>query len=393
MNELNPLKHAGAEVLAVSSIPSNPRAVIGGNRQPLEEMFKELNDELPARLEADCAEMTNRTNDLLENSAKVPNTISSVEEEAKATDIASQLSKHRKVVESRRTGIKAGARQAGDIIDGYFKTKGLEPIDAELARIDKPLTAWKRQKAEEERRRREEAERLAREEAERQRAAAAEAARKQREAEEEKRRAEAAAKAAEEAAARAKAEAAAAEARRKQAEIDRAAAEARARAARDEEERNRAAQEAAEAKRRADEEAAAKRKAEEDAAAERARAAAAKTDASLARLDLSDANKEAKTATSLAKQAENDANRAAKAVNAKVSEMSGVRGDFGGQSSLRTVWVGDIINIDKVDLETLRPFLAVADVQKAVNAFVKVNKDTRRLRGVKIYETTDNVIR
>lgn len=371
----------------------NPRAVIGGNKGPIEDAFKDINAELPARLAADCGDLVQRTVDLAENAKGVPSIIANEAQEALATDILSQMNKHTKVCDSRRLGINAEPRKAQDIINSFFKTKAIDPLEPESTRINRALTAFKREKAERERREREERERIAREEQEKRQREAAEAERKRAEAEAAARRAEAEAKAAEERRLKAIADAKAAEERRRQAEIaareaERRAAEAKTKRAREEAER-------AAAKAKADAEAEARAKADAEAAAvrERENLQAAKTEKSLAKAELSDANREAKSSASLAKQADGDVRRAEKASDAKASELSGVRGDYGGQSSLRTTWVGYIVDRKKLDLDELRDFFSDDDLQKALNGFVKVHKGGRKLRGANFVEETKTVVR
>lgn len=403
------------------SSTDNPRATSGNNRPPVESLFQELIDELPNRLAAECKEMTERADALVANAQEVAGDINSEEQESSATDIISQIKKHIQLADSRRLGINSLPRKAKDMIDTFFAKKAIDPLQAQVDRITPGLTRWKRVKAENERREREERERQAREEAERQRQAAAEAERKRREAEDAKRRAEEQARAAEEAKRKAVEEARLAEERklkaqeeerqaeerRKKASAEAEAAEARAKEATRKAAREKAEREAeaarrreedevrqkAEARSRADEEQRRKTEAQAQAAAERERQAAAKTEVGLAKGELADASRDAKTAVSMAKHAEGDANKATRAAHAKVSELSGARGDYGGQSSLSTRWVGDIVDRDKLDKNALWPFLTDEHLQIAVNAYVAVHKGTRPLKGANIYEDSTTVVR
>lgn len=368
---------------------------IGHNKPPVENLFDEVVSSLLSTLEEDCGDIITRANELAENAREVPSKITTVEEEANVTDIISQINKHIKVADSRRLGIKAGPRKAGEMIDGFFKTRAIDLLEKEVARISPVLTIFKREKAEKERREREEKERLAREEAERQRRAAEEAERARREAEERRLRAEREAKEAEERKARAEQEAREAEQRRKKAEQDRIEAERRAKEAKDKEAKERAEREAREAQERAKREENEKRRAAEEAERARQASADAKTEKSLAKAELADANREMKTATALSKAADKDVVKAERASNAKASELSGVRGDYGGHSSLRTVWVGLIQDRRKLlkDAEAIWDFIPEADLQKAVNAYVKVHKGSGKLRGVNIFEDTGTTVR
>lgn len=51
-------------------------------------------------------------------------------------------------------------------------------------------------------------------------------------------------------------------------------------------------------------------------------------------------------------------------------------------------WTFDIMNMKHVDLDALRPYLTRDDIEKAIRAFVKVNKDSLPLAGVRIYAKT-----
>ena len=371
----------------------NPRAVLGGNRQPLETYLKDLVTDLPERVEAELTDEIAATNSFVASAADVPGNIENDEEERVASDILAQMNKHHKVVESRREGIKAPILQMGKIIDNVAKTKGQAPLEQQINRINPGMTRYKREKVERERRAREEAERLAREEAERKRQEAEAAERQRREAEAAKQRAIEEQKRAEAAAARAKQEALEAEQRRREAEARRIEQERLAEEAsskRKREEAARAARRAQEDAERAERE---KKEARERQERERAAAAEAKTETALAKAEASDANKIAKTADKLAAAAETDAHKATKATEAKASTLSGSRGDYGGHTSLRTVWIGELVDVDLLDKKAIWPFIKKEHLQAAVDAFVRMNKGSKELKGARIYETDANTIR
>ena len=96
----------------------------------------------------------------------------------------------------------------------------------------------------------------------------------------------------------------------------------------------------------------------------------------------------AETATA---QAEADAVKAEQAAAVKAADLSRVRGEFGAVSSLRTTWVFDAIDRERIDLEALRHHLATDSLEKAVRSFIKAGG--RELRGTRIFETTDAVVR
>lgn len=140
----------------------------------------------------------------------------------------------------------------------------------------------------------------------------------------------------------------------------------------------------AEAERRAREEAErlareAARKAAEEAAA---REAAMKTEADV---------QSAIAAADAAEQAAKDALAAQQAAAAKAAELSRTRGEFGAVASLRTFWDFCDLDRDKIDLEALRPYLATADIEKAVRGAIKAG--ARSIRGVTIFENTSTVVR
>jgi hypothetical protein len=371
----------------------NPRATIGGNRPVLEEMLKEINDDLPARLQAECGEVIDRARELVENAKSVPDVIENEDQEANATDIVSQMNKHHKIADSRRLGIGALPRQTQAIINSFFGDGALTPLEKAVKRIDPAVTKFKRIKAERELREREEKERLAREEAERQRKATEEAQRKQREAEAARQRALDEERRAKEAAVRARQEAEAAEQRRKEAERRRIEQERLAAEAESKRKKDAADRAARKAKEDAEQAQRDKLAAEEAARAERERAKTAKTEAALTHANIADANREVRTAASLTRHADADVRKAERAAGAKLSEVSGVKGEYGGQSSLRTRWVGIIMDRKKLDLEALRDFMSDDDLQKALDKFVSVHKGGRKLKGAVIQEESNTTFR
>lgn len=139
------------------------------------------------------------------------------------------------------------------------------------------------------------------------------------------------------------------------------AKEARERAAREEAERQ--AREAAEAAARA------------AAEAEKAAQDAASLDSAI-------------NAEAAAKQAQAAAESARLAAEAKASELTRSRGDWGSVSSLQSFW--DFADLDRasLDLEALRPHLPMDALEKAVRAAIKTG--ARQMRGVRIFQNTRN---
>ena len=140
--------------------------------------------------------------------------------------------------------------------------------------------------------------------------------------------------------------------------------------------------EAAERKRREEE----ARQAREEA--ERAAKEAAEREAAMQEDTDLDAALDAEKA---AEQAKADAAKRAQEAEAKAAELSRVRGDFGSVGSLKTQWVFEVTDRDKLDLETLRPFIPADALDKAGRAFVR--SGGRKLAGAAIYQDTVAAVR
>lgn len=142
--------------------------------------------------------------------------------------------------------------------------------------------------------------------------------------------------------------------------------------------------EVAEAERRRREEVARQEREEAERQRREAEAAAA---AVATEADVDDAI----SAGELARQREADAIAAQRAAEAKPAELSRQRSDFGAVASLRRFWDVDDLERDKLDLETLRPFLPLDALEKAVRGFVR--SGGRELRGCRIFENTATSVR
>lgn len=330
----------------MSETIDNPRAIAGSNKPPLKEFYEEQNAALPAYLEADNTDLTERTAELLAGFDRAPEVIDSEEMAGKMSDFIAQIGKCVKNAEAKRVDVKAGPLTAGRLIDGFFQKSILDKLAPAKTKLLARLTAWEQKKAAEERRKREEVERAAR-------AAAAEAERVARE--------------------EAERVAAVERAEREKAEKERLAAEAaqreREKAMKNEKDMAKAIELAEENKRLETErnERLAREQSERDAQAKIAA-------------------DEAATKRALADKAAADA-------VAKASTMHTTRGDMGSSSSLRTVWVARIENFDDMDLNKIRDFIATDAIQKALNAYVKLHKDKKPLAGVQFAEETAAVVR
>lgn len=92
-----------------------------------------------------------------------------------------------------------------------------------------------------------------------------------------------------------------------------------------------------------------------------------------------------------ARQLQADAAKAANRANESNAKLSQTRGELGSLSSLRTRWIFSELDRKELDLEALRPHIGIDCLEKAVNSFIRAGG--RELRGVRIHETTDAVVR
>ncbi|QOZ25329.1 hypothetical protein [Bradyrhizobium sp. CCBAU 51753] len=76
------------------------------------------------------------------------------------------------------------------------------------------------------------------------------------------------------------------------------------------------------------------------------------------------------------------ANRATAAAAAPTSSMGIVKTEA-GTASLVDNWTFDQLDMDTVDLETLRPFIAQASIEQALRAFIKAGR--RQIKGARIF--------
>lgn len=138
----------------------------------------------------------------------------------------------------------------------------------------------------------------------------------------------------------------------------------------------------ADAERRAREEAERRARAE----AEERRLQAEKA-AAAGRID--DAVAEAEAAA----QAERAARQATAETAAKASDMTRVRSESGTLITTKTEMAFEVENYDAIPLDKLRPYLDRAAIDKAIRAFMKINKAASRLGGVRFFEAETAVFK
>lgn len=135
----------------------------------------------------------------------------------------------------------------------------------------------------------------------------------------------------------------------------------------------------AEAERRAREEEARRQAAE----AERLRREA---EEAAAALETEDDLEAALAAEEEAQQRAAEAEERARAAAAPVAELSRSRGEYGSVSSLQTYWEFDRLDRNTIDLNTLRPYLPLDAIEKAIRAFIR--SGGRELKGCRIFQNS-----
>jgi len=100
----------------------------------------------------------------------------------------------------------------------------------------------------------------------------------------------------------------------------------------------------------------------------------------------------ARVAQKEADRAEKVAGKATKAAHAKPAQLGKSRGQYGGQTTLKTHW--EIADLDRalIDLEALRFHLPIDGIDQAIRSWIDANKDGlvagATLKGVRIYADT-----
>lgn len=87
-----------------------------------------------------------------------------------------------------------------------------------------------------------------------------------------------------------------------------------------------------------------------------------------------------------------DAERAEESVNASAADLVRTR-TAGLTASAKTEWAFRITDYNAIDLNTLRPFLARADVEKAIRSVVRIQKGDTAIPGVEVFEDIKSTFR
>jgi len=378
--------------LKTRDLDMNPRAGIGGNMPPPEETWRELNEMLPGYLEGTFEKIVARAQDLLTALDRVPE-IANEETAGRVSDFVAQVNACVKEAEARRVDLVAGPLTAQRTINTFFDKNVFDLLDTPKGRTGVKqkllamLTGWEQKKADMERRRRQEEEARAR-------AAAAEAERLRLEAERKAREAAEAERRRQEEEARRIREAEEAERRRKAEEERRIREEEEARLKKIENQRQLNAEIARQEKARKEREEREAREKIEREAREKAEAERRAREAAEAERQRLEAEAAAKAAREAEERAAAELAEREKAAAAKAAELHTVRGDYGSSSSLRGTWKGYITDREALLKDpTIHPFIADEALQKAVNAYVKIHKNTKPIAGVEVRYDTGAVVR
>lgn len=132
------------------------------------------------------------------------------------------------------------------------------------------------------------------------------------------------------------------------------------------------------------------RRRREEAAREERRIAEEKALAAAA-LEKARQNDAAQDLLAQATASDTEANRLEKLAEVKPAELASSRGSDGAMASLRTRWVGELVDIEDLDLSKLRFHLNPEALQRAINSFVAAGG--RELAGANIYEKSEAVVR
>ena len=138
------------------------KALLLGDNMPPPDLL--VGEALHEKLRDENQDLLKRRDELLAAAARVP-AIDDEDIARKVTDFVKQLGALVKASEAKRTDAKEPYLEGGRSVDGFFKAI-TDPVDKAKKAVEKKLTEYAREKAEQERRDRLEQERLAREAAE-----------------------------------------------------------------------------------------------------------------------------------------------------------------------------------------------------------------------------------
>jgi hypothetical protein len=87
-----------------------------------------------------------------------------------------------------------------------------------------------------------------------------------------------------------------------------------------------------------------------------------------------------------AEAADDQAQRAQAIASSSAADLTRIRSSTGTVVSARQEWAFEITDYAAIPLDVLRPYLARADVEKAIRSHVRINKNTVPIPGVRIFE-------
>lgn len=320
---------------------------------------------------------------------RLPETVEDDDASGKMGDFIKQVHTAYKNLDNARESEKQVYLEGGRKVDGFFKTKYLQNLEALKKKATAIQATYLEKKKDEERRKREDDARILRE---KQEAELKEANRLRQEADDKRKEAEAEQRRIQEESAHREREIREkSEAGRKaqQAEIDRLKKEA---------DDKKAAQE------KLDEESkeklkAAQEKLKEISRDEKAELKEVKEEVYQAELVTDSLEREARTqereankVDDGARRIEKQADKMEKLAGASAADLARTRGVEGSLSTIRTKWVGTLTDRTKLDLEALRHFFRDGDLQFAVDQYVKSNPGGT-LVGAFIREETEGIVR
>lgn len=126
------------------------------------------------------------------------------------------------------------------------------------------------------------------------------------------------------------------------------------------------------------------------AAAEELRKEAQAQEAAALALQQAGRKHEAAEVMHAAEKIADNADHMATTATLKTAVVAQVQG-AASNASLRTKWVGEILNKSDLDIELLRPFISLDALQRAIDLYIAAGN--RELKGAKIYEKSSAAVR